>query len=68
MSEYKCSYEGSLKAWSGGEYGNTTCLMCIAHTTEWLRQFPYYNSIKPRKVIPGFYVCEADWPLPSEVP
>ncbi len=67
MSKYVCSHEGSYKA-IGAYDEHVSNFYCKAHVDDYQRQVPTARVVTPRKVGDGPWPCEADWPLPSEVP
>jgi len=68
MSErYSCSHEGSYKA-IGAYDGHVSKFYCKGHIDDYKRQVLTTLTVTPHKVGDGPWLCEADWPLPGEVP
>lgn len=63
---YSCSYDGAYKAVGTDEH--VSRLYCKAHVDDYARQVPTVLIVTPCKVGSGPWPCQADWPMPGEVP
>jgi len=67
VSKYSCSYEGGYKAIEAYD-GHVSKFYCKSHVDDFARQVRTSLIVTPRKTGDGPWPCEADWPLPGEVP
>lgn len=69
-TKYSCQYEGAQKAVmeTCEGFGRVSKFYCKAHVEDFRRLVPTSHVVTPRKVGEGPWPCQADWPLPGEVP
>lgn len=61
-----CEYAGKYKAVREGWC--VSKLYCAGHVLDWCRRFPDSRLVEPRNIDGSVILCQADWPLPGEVP